>query len=390
MSERGLSVGKKLIFSLAVFGAALALLEGTLRVKYYLQDNDYRILISPFGRADEEIQAAGPEEFRYGQNQSYEIYNRHEKKKYQINITSQNFFYHSLLGPGDSTTLRIFCLGESSTRGYQSYEETYPGYLEKELRARYPGLRVEVVNFGQGGMGLLEIIDRVESQVLEYSPDLFVYYGAYNDADKLKCLEYERVGRMLGRRLSPEGGLQNVLVGLHNLLYLRWSYFYTYIFEKYTLTKYISQAGDPDIDGYRSLLERLRRICRDHGICLVLVSQLLDFPDYPAEFDGIDYRDAETGNRFYKQTAARYSSQGTHSVWIAFRQRTLIKLQKDFCRENGIEFIELRKSFEAEQGSRKDKFYDIVHLSSQGNSLLARLISRELDPDKSCSGREIR
>jgi len=53
--------------------------------------------------------------------------------------------------PGDDT-LRIVCLGDSTTFGTGSNDdETYPAQLQNILRRRYPGRNVEVINAGIPG-----------------------------------------------------------------------------------------------------------------------------------------------------------------------------------------------------------------------------------------------
>jgi hypothetical protein len=380
LSPNKIGTAKKIIFSGIILLTLVLGMEFTLRVKYALDDGNWKILIAPFGGPEGKSRIEntdGPLDFRYSTEKSYSYFNTHEKKNYTVNITNQGFFYHSLLEREDTTTFRIFCIGGSSTFGGQAYEETWPGYLEKCLRGKYEDRTVEVVNFGQPGVGLLEILAKFKQQALEYHPDLIIYYGAYNDADKIDCLKSERLGRRLIKGIQPNSNTLPLLVNIHKLLHRRWSYLYTYLLEKYELIKYTKSIGYVDIEGYGALLDDLLEVSRKHEIDLVFVSQVLDQPDYPVEYAGIAYDDSTTSTKFYQDFFG--NNTGDHEVWVTFRQRTLIKLQKEFCNKNGLRYIDLRNEFKNSNQGDLDRFYDIVHLSSRGNYLLASIICRELN-----------
>jgi lysophospholipase L1-like esterase len=380
MTGTDFSTRKKVLFSLIVLVALSFAVEAVVRVKYCVSQDNWSILVSPFGAVSKAAARQAhkqPVDFRYSQEKSYTIYNRYEQKNYSINITSQGFFYPSLLEAADTTTCRVFCIGGSSTYGGQSWEETWPGYLQGCLEKKFPGRKWEVINFGQSGVGLLTILAKIKTQVLDYKSDAFIYYGGYNDADKADCLATERLGRNLIKDLSPTTKVLPFLGELHNLLHVRWSYLYTYLFEKYMIFKYIRSSGYPDIEGYASLLEQLAQTCRSRGIELVMASQVLDMERYPDKFEQIDYDDKDAGEQFYRQYAM--SDMADHAQWITFRQRTLLKQQKDFARSNSLQYIDVRDRFHGADTGGEAKFYDIVHLSSLGNRLLAGMICEKLD-----------
>jgi hypothetical protein len=70
---------------------------------------------------------------------------------------------------------RIACVGECVTFGNGvEGDETYSSQLLPLLNARYPGRTIEVINGGQLGLRPGEIVDRLESKFVRYSPDLVV------------------------------------------------------------------------------------------------------------------------------------------------------------------------------------------------------------------------
>jgi hypothetical protein len=63
---------------------------------------------------------------------------------------------------------------------WRTNEETYPALVEAKLRARYPGLPIEVLNLGVSGVTHEHWLTRLD-RVLAYQPDVIVHYGAVND-----------------------------------------------------------------------------------------------------------------------------------------------------------------------------------------------------------------
>jgi lysophospholipase L1-like esterase len=77
-------------------------------------------------------------------------------------------------------TVRVLCIGGSTTVAGRANDETYPALLEAKLRRRWPGLPLEVLNLGVSGVGSalwLEWLDKL----LGWDPDVIVQYEAIND-----------------------------------------------------------------------------------------------------------------------------------------------------------------------------------------------------------------
>lgn len=84
-----------------------------------------------------------------------------------------------------AATLRIVCLGGSTTLDRTAFEEagvTYPSVLEQELQRR-AGARVvvEVINAGFEGHTTLHSLVLLESELLPLAPDLLIVHGTIND-----------------------------------------------------------------------------------------------------------------------------------------------------------------------------------------------------------------
>ncbi len=78
-------------------------------------------------------------------------------------------------------TMRIFCLGGSSTAGFP-YEMTvpFPEQLALLLQADYPDMNFEVINMGLSAINSFTIVDWIPD-VLRQDPDLILLYMGHNE-----------------------------------------------------------------------------------------------------------------------------------------------------------------------------------------------------------------
>ena len=77
-------------------------------------------------------------------------------------------------------TLRIVCLGDSVTYGQGvRFEETYEQQLEKKLKIQ--GIDARVINAGIGAHRTWQGLERLEKDVIRFSPDMVVISFGLND-----------------------------------------------------------------------------------------------------------------------------------------------------------------------------------------------------------------
>src|SRR5262249_38052976 len=77
--------------------------------------------------------------------------------------------------------LRIFVLGESTVAGFPYFTNgSFAGFLEDDLRARYPDRRMEVINCGMTAICSYEVLDFAK-QLVRYQPDVFLIYLGHNE-----------------------------------------------------------------------------------------------------------------------------------------------------------------------------------------------------------------
>jgi lysophospholipase L1-like esterase len=76
----------------------------------------------------------------------------------------------------------IVAFGSSSTQGYgsSSPEFTYPNRLAAQLRRKYPGADITVLNHGVGGEDTPEMMKRLQTSVIDAKPDLVIWQVGTN------------------------------------------------------------------------------------------------------------------------------------------------------------------------------------------------------------------
>ncbi|WP_291862599.1 SGNH/GDSL hydrolase family protein [Bradyrhizobium sp.] len=76
----------------------------------------------------------------------------------------------------------IVAFGSSSTQGHGSTspEFTYPNRLAAQLRRQYPTADITVVNRGKGGEDAPEMMNRLQTEVLDLQPDLVIWQVGTN------------------------------------------------------------------------------------------------------------------------------------------------------------------------------------------------------------------
>ena len=77
-------------------------------------------------------------------------------------------------------TVRVLCVGGSTTVAGRTNDETYPALLEAKLSGRWPGLPIEVLNLGVSGVTSEHWLGWLD-KLLSWEPDVIVQYQGIND-----------------------------------------------------------------------------------------------------------------------------------------------------------------------------------------------------------------
>lgn len=252
-------------------------------------------------------------------------------ESYEIRINSLGFRTHEFRPHKPAGTLRVLCIGGSTTAQGRTNDETYPAWLESKLRLACPKLAIEVLNLGISGTRSNYWLARLD-RLFELEPDLVIQYEFVNDLffDQLK-------------RYSGEHRVRTTLA--HSLLASR------------------LLAIDPaELDAY--LLVTLRRFrsmaqeAKAHGAAYIVGSFAAPDPErVGADFRGyldhnVEAWSGESGLRSY----AEY-----HRLLVRHNQRL-----KAFAPEHGLVLAPID-----EQISDPGLFIDICHMTSRGIERLA-------------------
>jgi lysophospholipase L1-like esterase len=136
-------------------------------------------------------------------------------------------------------TVRVFCIGGSTTVAGRTNDETYPALIEGSLRRRWPGLNVEVLNLGISGVNSEDWLGWLD-KLLSWDPDLIVQYEAVNDISWLDLPRYAS-RHPIRRRLRDSLLLERLL-------------------------EFDPKALDGDIRSTLRRFEEMDRRCRSRGV----------------------------------------------------------------------------------------------------------------------------
>lgn len=101
-------------------------------------------------------------------------------QSYTVETNSFGYRTHEFARTKPAGTLRILCIGGSTTVQGESNDTTYPAILERRLRERHPELSIEVLNLGISGVQS-DYWSRKGYSFLAFEPDVVVQYEGVND-----------------------------------------------------------------------------------------------------------------------------------------------------------------------------------------------------------------
>jgi len=112
--------------------------------------------------------------------------------------------------------LIIVAMGSSSTLGVgaSAPSMSYPSRLEGELRDRFPGLEIRVLNRGIGGQDVGEELNRLDRDVVAEHPDLVIWQVGTNAVLRRDDLAADEQLIRRGVSSMKENGIDIVLMDL--------------------------------------------------------------------------------------------------------------------------------------------------------------------------------
>ncbi len=101
-------------------------------------------------------------------------------ERFVVEINSLGFRTREFSPAKPPGTIRVACIGASTTVQGRTNQETYPAILEKRLRETHPTHTIEVLNLGVSGVSSKHWLERA-AELFSYEPDVVVQYEAVND-----------------------------------------------------------------------------------------------------------------------------------------------------------------------------------------------------------------
>ena len=236
---------------------------------------------------------------------------------------------------------RIVVLGGSTVYSvYTTEENSFPALLENALNSRTGQDRFQVIAAGVAGCNSTQMRDVVQPEIFRFDHDMQIIYELYNDIFRPELL-VTRTDRFLIRA--------------HDQL-SRFSFAYYFLngmASRLRVAKFPAEA-ERILQRYVENIEHMVRECQARGISVVIVKEVLD--------------------------PGRYSANdGTFPFFFNFYQRSLAELD-GIGEKYGVRVIDAASLFgrDASPVKRGLLFYDVAHLTEEGNAHLADIIARDL------------
>ncbi len=213
--------------------------------------------------------------------------------------------------------LRLLAAGDSHTDGVCRNRESWPNVLEARLRQAHPELEIEVLNAGKGGHSFYNYLG-VLRRLLYLEPHALVI-GVYGGNDFYEVLPMHRYFYRRMGPPSPEDHHASMLdaakvesSGLSQGL-CSYKYFHTHPDEIHVALR-----------ASQEVMERIRDLCREHGIELVVV-YIPALPEVRWQDEaevleevrtrlGLSHEDVELGTRMADRFLSRLREDGYRVV----------------------------------------------------------------------------
>jgi lysophospholipase L1-like esterase len=187
--------GKKAAFSLLLLVIIALLAEAGFRIAFRItgQDPDSMRLIShDAGMKVEGRYVSNPFlPFALRPDSDYEIVwtppswpelaGQMETRTWHIHQNSWGFRGPEVSLEKPPGTLRVLCLGGSTTYDTNSDGETWEDDLQSRLADAYPGQKIEVLNFGMNAASMPFHVTQFALLGVNFRPDLVIVYAGHND-----------------------------------------------------------------------------------------------------------------------------------------------------------------------------------------------------------------
>lgn len=270
-------------------------------------------------------------------------------------VNSLGFRSYEFSPKKDPKIYRIIAMGASSTAGYESdINHTYPAFLQKKLNNGEK--KFEVINAGMGSQAMLYVNSLLKNELINYSPDMVMLYLTFNHL-------YLRRGCVnIAKDFNYWLYIARNWLSSKSLAFLTVRGRLSAIFHHKGVTsadmdtpcnsKNIAEGflNTPEaFESYSTELEIFVKTCKDNGITAVLMTEAC----------------VCSGNSYL------LLSKDMKSVFDK-----MYSIMKSIAIKNNVIFIDTAR--EMDNISNKKLMYDGLHLTPEGNEVLADIIYKNL------------
>ncbi|MFT5682131.1 MAG: lysophospholipase L1-like esterase [Myxococcota bacterium] len=267
-----------------------------------------------------------------------------------------------------SGELRILVTGDSSIYGWGVRDnETYAVYLERELRGRLPGKRIEVINLGVPGYSTEQTLRLLEKVGWSYEPDLVVVSNIFSDCN------IDAFQDRAALKITSGEGSAMWNSRLYCAAYMPWIRYQAGLNQA---TNSILMPGIPTGANAAVSLET---------IDTVIDLSRVPLQDYLDNLDTIRTSAEERGATMLLAPLAQEWDVGIWNVpmppptaeqvlpWFPYRDA-----QKAWAEERGIGRVYFPDVFAEFSGQKQSLFVDNMHPSPRGTAIMATAVAEHL------------
>ena len=284
--------------------------------------------------------------------------------QYAASTNSLGFRGHEFCATKSPRTLRIICLGGSTTwgTGATSDQATWPAVLEQQLNASLQAGgafdKVEIINAGVSGYTIMESFINLKMRILPLDPDLVIIYHGINDAQAIRRGEFKTDYSHV-RRSWKESRPSEVTE------LFAWSHLYGLVSGHGGRSAKMTLSDHVHVEGYDQLeerpLEEVQHGVRNYGRTLEEMISIARLRGVRVALSTFTWADEAVHATAEKEELARVMealNRTTRSVGRRFKAPV----------------IDLRG-----KGPRKSaEFDDMVHFNDAGNRKAGRIVARWL------------
>lgn len=292
---------------------------------------------------------------------------------HRIRINQAGFRGEEFPDHKDPGVIRVVTLGASSTFGFSDQDdETYPHYLQQELRERCAGdRRYEVFNLGIPHLKSDQILALFLTEALPLDPDLVTFYEGINDSwsSSIVGVKKERRRDEIRRQVSQVAPLRRAFrwTRLHlvsvALVDALWKRRLTHFSEE-DLRRHLAGKSER----FLSHVAEIRRECQKRGILFIVATQQAKSFLIPREsIAGVSYRqEADLVRR-----KLRERGEITDRELYFLTHSHLMEDLEQWARVEGVPVVDGIEALDP----RRDVLVSWVHLNAEGNQMLARVFA---------------